>query len=54
MEQIIKLDREDIRRLIAKEFDVKVDQVSVSIEKTYKGYGIYEHLDYDVCVTIRK
>lgn len=40
MKQTIELNAEDIRQLIAKEFDVKEEQVSVSISKVYSGYGI--------------
>ena len=39
MKQTIELNQEDIKQLIAKEFDVKEEQVSVSISKVYSGYG---------------
>ena len=45
MKQTIELDAKDIKRLIAKEFDVKEEQVIVSISKVYSGYGIGEHKD---------
>lgn len=40
MQQIIQLNSKDIQQLIAKEFDVKEEQVIVSISKVYSGYGM--------------
>ena len=40
MKQTIELDAKDIQKLIAKEFDVKKEQVIVSISKVYSVYGI--------------
>lgn len=54
MKTIIELDRGDIRRLVAKEFDVKEEQVSVTIKPVYRGCGIYEHKVNEVFVTINK
>lgn len=54
MKQIIQLNVEDIKRLIAKEFDVKEEQVIVSINKVYSGYGIGEHRDYEIYATVNK
>ena len=54
MKQIVELDRDDIKRLIAKEFDVKEEQVSVIIKPVYRGYGIYEHKENEVFVTVNK
>ncbi len=48
MQQIIQLTSKDIQQLIAKEFDVKEEQVIVSISKVYSGYGIGEHKDYEI------
>lgn len=48
MKQIIELNAEDIQQLIAKEFDVKEEQVIVAIKKVYSGYGIGEHNDYEI------
>lgn len=48
MQQIIQLNSKDIQQLIAKEFDVKEEQVIVSISKVYSGYGIGEHKDYEI------
>lgn len=48
MQQIIQLNSKDIKQLIAKEFDVKEEQVIVSISKVYSGYGIGEHKDYEI------
>lgn len=52
MKQTIELDAKDINRLIAKEFDVKEEQVIVSISKVYSGYGIGEHEDYEIYATV--
>ena len=52
MKQTIELDAEDIKRIIAKEFDVKEEQVIVSISKVYSGYGIGEHEDYEIYATV--
>ena len=52
MKQTIELDEKDIKRLIAKEFDVKEEQVIVSISKVYSGYGIGEHEDYEIYATV--
>lgn len=54
MKQTIQLNVEDIKRLIAKEFDVKEEQVIVSINKVYSGYGIGEHRDYEIYATVNK
>ncbi len=54
MKQIIQLNVEDIKRLIAKEFGVKEEQVIVSINKVYSGYGIGEHRDYEIYATVNK
>lgn len=54
MEQIIKLNSNDIAHLIAKEFNAKDEQVSVYLEKVYRGYGLGEHEEYVVAATIRK
>lgn len=52
MKQTIELNVKDIKRLIAKEFDVKEEQVIVSISKVYSGYGIGEHKDYEIYATV--
>ena len=52
MKQTIELDAKDIQHLIAKEFDVKEEQVIVSISKLYSGYGIGEHKDYEIYATV--
>lgn len=52
MKQTIELNVRDIKRLIAKEFDVKEEQVIVSISKVYSGYGIGEHKDYEIYATV--
>ena len=52
MKQTIELDTKDIQKLIAKEFDVKEEQVIVSISKVYSGYGIGEHKDYEIYATV--
>lgn len=54
MKQTIQLNVEDIKRLIAKEFGVKEEQVIVSINKVYSGYGIGEHRDYEIYATVNK
>lgn len=52
MKQTIELNVRDIKRLIAKEFDVKEEQVIVSISKVYSVYGIGEHKDYEIYATV--
>ena len=52
MKQTIQLNAEDIKQLIAKEFDVKEEQVTISISKVYSGYGIGEHKDYKIYAMI--
>ena len=52
MKQIIELDKEDIRYLIAKEFDVDQDRVSVSIRKVYRGQGCFEHQENEIYATV--
>lgn len=52
MKHTIELNEEDIKQLIAKEFDVKEEQVSVSISKVYSGYGIGEYKDYEIYATV--
>lgn len=52
MKHTIELDAKDIKRIIAKEFDVKEEQVIVSIKKVYSGYGIGEHEDYEIYATV--
>ena len=53
MKQTIELDAKDIKRLIAREFDVKEEQVVVAIKKVYSGYGIGEHKDYEIYATVK-
>lgn len=48
MKQTIELNAKDIERLIAKEFNVKEEQVIVSLGKVYSGYGIGENKDYEI------
>ena len=52
MRQIIKLDKEDIAALVAKEFNVTKDKVDVYLEEVYRGYGMGEHKEYEVCVKV--
>lgn len=52
MKQTIELNAKDIERLIAKEFDVKEEQVIVSLSKVYSGDGIGENKDYKICALI--
>lgn len=48
MKHTVELNAKDIKQLIAKEFNVKEEQVIVSISKVYSGYGIGEHKDYEI------
>lgn len=48
MKQTIELNAKDIERLIAKEFNVKEEQVIVSLGKVYSGDGIGENKDYEI------
>lgn len=52
MKQTIELNAKDIKQLIAKWFDVKEEQVVVSLNKVYSGYGIGEHKDYEIYATV--
>ena len=54
MKQIIQLNAEDIKRLIAKELGVKAEQVLVSINKVYSGDGIGENKDYKIYAIVNK
>ena len=54
MKQIIELDKEDIKRLIAKGFNVEESQVIVSTRPVYRGQGLFEYKEYEVFATIRK
>ena len=54
MKHTIELNAKDIQQMIAKEFDVKEEQVIVSISKVYSGYGIGEHKDYKIYATVNK
>ena len=53
MKHTIELNAKDIQQLIAKEFDVKEEQVFVAIRKVYSGYGIGEHEDYKIYATVK-
>lgn len=53
MKQTIELNAKDIQQLIAKEFDVKEEQVVVAIGKVYNGYGLGEHEDYEIYATVK-
>ena len=53
MKHTIELDVKDIQQVIAKEFDVKEEQVVVAIKKVYSGYGIGEHKDYQIYATVK-
>ena len=53
MKHTIELNVKDIQQLVAKEFDVKEEQVIVSISKVYSGYGIGEHKDYQIYATVK-
>jgi hypothetical protein len=48
------LNSEGIKRLIAKEFNVNEDKVSVSIRKIYRGYALYEHQENEIYATINE
>ena len=54
MKHIIELNKEDIKNLIVKEFNVKAENVTVSIKKVYSGYGIGEYKDYEIYATVNK
>ena len=53
MKYTIELNAKDIQQLIAKEFDVKEEQVFVAIGKVYNGYGIGGHKDYEIYATVK-
>lgn len=52
MKQTIELNSNDIKHLVAKEFNVKEEQVTVFAKKVYRG--IYELEGYEVYVTVNK
>ncbi len=54
MKQTIELNAKDIERLIAKEFNVKEEQVIVSLGKVYSGDGIGENKDYKIYAIVNK
>lgn len=47
-----QMNAKDIQQLIAKEFDVKEEQMIVLISKVYSGYGIGEHNEYEIYATV--
>ena len=54
MKYTIELSSEDIKHLIAKEFEVNEDKVSVSIRKVYRGYGCFEYQENEIYATVDK
>ena len=52
MKQTLELDAKDIKRVIAKEFDVKEEWVAIAIKEVYSGYGIGEHKDHEIYATV--
>ena len=54
MKHTIELDFKDIAKLIAKEFAVENEHVTVSIRKVYHGYGMGEHGDYEIYAEVFK
>lgn len=52
MEQIIKLDKEDIKKIIVEKFNVSEEVIKVATEKVYRGYGPNEYAVEEPCVTI--
>ena len=52
MKQIIQLGAKDIQQIIAKEFDIKEEQVSVSLNSVYSGLEMEEHKNYEIYVTV--
>lgn len=51
MKKIIELNKKDIEQIIAKHFEVSVDNVNVSVKQESEGYGMGEHT---VCVAEAK
>lgn len=54
METIIKLNKEDVIKIIAEYFEVDKSKVNVELYTTTAGYGIYEYEITDLKVEIKK
>ena len=52
MKTIIELNDEDIRSLVAKEFNVIKERVFVGVRPAYCGQELCEHKEYEVYATI--
>jgi len=54
METIIKLNKEDVAKIIAEYFDVDKSKVNVEPYTTTAGYGMWEYETTDLRVEIKK
>lgn len=54
MRIVTHLDKEDIRRIIAKTFDVKVEDVMIDCYMDWVGYGMDEHQEPAVRAVVDK
>ena len=50
----IILDKEDIKKILADYFKVKPSDVDINLFMTWVGYGLDEHEEPDVKITINK
>ena len=54
MKHTIELDEKDIKKIIAKEFDVHDDQVTIVAKKVTRGYGPNEYEASQVKIEVVK
>lgn len=54
MKHCYKLDKEDIKKILADHFDAKEADVTVGVDATTKGYGYGEHTEYEINATVYK
>lgn len=54
MKHCYKLDKEDIKKILADHFDAKEADVIVEVDAKTKGYGYGEHTVHDVSATVYK
>lgn len=54
MQTTIDLNLEDIKLLLAKEFQADPKNVFIMLDKVYMGYSMEEHLNPDIRIRIIK
>lgn len=54
MKTFIELDENDIRKIVAKYYDIPEDKISIYTKTYYEGYGPTERLKHGVFLRIVK